>query len=87
MKRHEMVQAGKRFLQALREADLDRNEQISLEEFKIAFQKKVIFKMFLRIYNSKSMQLHGWAACTWRPRLTYSTNVRFSDNFRPGLVT
>ena len=41
-----MVQAGKRFLQALREADLDRNEQISLEEFKIAFQKKVIFKYF-----------------------------------------
>ena len=74
MKRHEMVQAGKHFLQALREADLDHNEQISLEEFKIAFQKKVIFKMFLRIYNSKSMQLHGWAVCTWRHALHIQQN-------------
>ena len=34
-----MMQAGKRFLQVLRAVDVDKNAQISLEEFKMAFQK------------------------------------------------
>ena len=41
-----MVQAGKRFLQALRAVDVDKNAQISLDEFKVAFQKVNIFSAY-----------------------------------------
>lgn len=34
-----MVQAGKRFLETLREVDVDRDCEISLKEFKQAFDK------------------------------------------------
>ena len=34
-----MVEAGKRFLQTLREVDIDRDCEISLKEFKEAFDK------------------------------------------------
>ena len=87
MKRHEMVQAGKRFLQALREADLDDNEQISLEEFKIAFQKKVIFKCFCAFIIRSPCNCTAELYVRDVHALRVQQNVRFSDNFRLGLVT
>ena len=39
LERDEVIQAGRRFLQAVREVDEDRDARVSLAEFKQAFAK------------------------------------------------